>query len=117
MTANGAWDVVVLGSGMAGLAAALAAHELGLRPLVLEKASRLGGGTVHSYGLVWVGGNHLAEAAGYADSRDEVVAYLRFLGGPSIDDDRLAALVDRSPEALRFFEQRGIRFRIVRGVT
>jgi len=31
------FDVIVLGSGIAGLAAALAAHEHGLRPLLLER--------------------------------------------------------------------------------
>ena len=72
MTSGDDTDVVILGSGVAGLAAALAADELGLRPLVLEKASTLGGGTVHSYGLVWVGQNHLAQAACHRDARDEV---------------------------------------------
>ena len=52
MISSDPWDVMILGSGVAGLAAALAAHELGLRPLVLEKASRLGGGTVSSYRLI-----------------------------------------------------------------
>jgi succinate dehydrogenase/fumarate reductase flavoprotein subunit len=89
-----AWDVVVLGSGIAGLAAALAAHELGLRPVVLEKAKVLGGGTVNSYGLIWVGQNHLAQAAGYSDRPDEVVAYMRFLGGGSLDDQRMRTFVD-----------------------
>src|SRR5712692_6393231 len=117
MTSSDAWDVVVLGSGIAGLAGALAAHELGLRPIVLEKASTPGGGTVNSYGLIWVGQNHLAEAAGYSDTRDETIAYLRFLGGGSLDDARMSAFVDRSPEALRFFEKCGVRFRLVRGVT
>jgi hypothetical protein len=37
-----------LGFGTDGLAGALAAHELGLKPVVLEKAAALGGGTVHS---------------------------------------------------------------------
>src|ERR1700740_615378 len=60
MISSTAWDVVILGSGIAGLAGALAARELGLRPVVLEKASTLGGGTVNSYGLIWVGQNHLA---------------------------------------------------------
>ncbi|SRR6266566_2040366 len=55
MTSSDARDVGVLGSGIAGLAGALAAHELGLRPIVLEKANALGGGTVNSYGLIWVG--------------------------------------------------------------
>jgi NADPH-dependent 2,4-dienoyl-CoA reductase/sulfur reductase-like enzyme len=66
MTSSDAWDVIVLGSGVAGLAGALAGHELGLRPIVLEKARTLGGGTINSYGLIWVGQNHLAQAAGYA---------------------------------------------------
>jgi 3-oxosteroid 1-dehydrogenase len=116
MISSDAWDVIILGSGVAGLAAALAAHELGLRPLVLEKASRLGGGTVSSYGLIWVGQNHLAQAAGYSDTRDEVIAYLRFLGG-GCDDARMSAFVEHSPEALRFFEQCGVRFHVVRGLT
>ena len=117
MTSSDAWDVVVLGSGIAGLAGALAAHELGLRPIVLEKASTLGGGTVNSYGLIWVGQNHLAQAAGYSDTRDETIAYMRFLGGGSLDDDRMSTFVDRSPEALIFFEKCGIRLHVVRGVT
>jgi 3-oxosteroid 1-dehydrogenase len=112
-----AWDVVILGSGIAGLAGALAAHELGLRPVVLEKAGTLGGGTVNSYGLIWVGQNHLAQAAGYGDTRDEVIAYLRFLGGAALDDDRMSTFVDSSPEALKFFEKCGVRFHVIRGLT
>jgi 3-oxosteroid 1-dehydrogenase len=108
-------DVVILGSGIAGLAAALAAHQLGLRPIVLEKASLLGGGTVHSYGLIWIGGNHLTPAA--EDTRQDVLAYLRFLGGGQVDEDRLAAFVDHAPGALQFFEACGVRFRLVRGVS
>jgi 3-oxosteroid 1-dehydrogenase len=111
------YDVVILGSGIAGLAGALAAHEFGLQPIVLEKAALLGGGTVHSYGLIWVGQNHLASEAGLADSRDDVLAYMRFLGGGAVDEHRLAAFVDRSPEVLQFFADCGIRFRLVRGVT
>ena len=69
------FDVVVLGSGIAGLSGALAAHEMGLKAVVLEKASLLGGGTVNSYGLIWIGQNHLGEAAGHHDNRDDVIAY------------------------------------------
>ena len=78
LSASRSYDLVILGSGIAGLAAALAAHALGLQPVVLEKAATLGGGTVHSYGLIWVGQNHLAQAAGHGDTRDEVLAYMRF---------------------------------------
>src|SRR5207248_7486937 len=76
-TSSGSYDVVILGSGIAGLAAALAAYQLGLQPIVLEKAAALGGGTVHSYGLIWVGQNYLARDAGIADSHDEVAVSRR----------------------------------------
>jgi 3-oxosteroid 1-dehydrogenase len=111
------YDVVVLGSGTAGLAGALAAKEMGLAPIVLEKAAMLGGMTTNSYGLVWVGDNHLARAAGYQDSRDEIQAYMRFLGGGELSEERMSTFVDRAPEAIRFFTERGIGLRVVHGVT
>src|SRR5205823_4184034 len=47
----------------------------------------------------------------------KVLAYMRFLGGGNVDEARLSAFVDRSPEALKFFENCGVRFRVVGGVT
>jgi 3-oxosteroid 1-dehydrogenase len=117
MPSDTAYDVVVLGSGIAGLAGALAAHEKGLSAVVLEKAEKVGGGTTNSYGLIWVGNNHLARAAGLKESRAEVIDYMRFLGAGSQNEARMIAAVDRAPEALKFFEDCGIRFRVVRGLT
>jgi succinate dehydrogenase/fumarate reductase flavoprotein subunit len=117
MMAQNDYDVVVLGSGIAGLSAALAAAEAGLRPLVIEKSELLGGGTTQSYGLIWVGQNHLQRAAGLADSRDDIVRYLGFLGGGELDEERMLAFVDRSPAILEFFDRCGIRFRLVHGIT
>ena len=111
------YDVVVLGSGIAGLSAALAAHECGLRAVLLEKASTLGGTTSESYGLIWVGDNHLMRAAGDSDNRDDIIAYMTFLGGGELDEERMIALVDQSPAVLRFFESCGIPFRLVRGLV
>ena len=111
------FDVVVLGSGIAGLAAALAAARMGLRPLLLEKADQLGGITVHSYGIAWVGCNHLAAARGLADDRDDVLAYMRFIGGGQVAEDKMLAFVDRSPQALKFFAECDIPFRLIGGMT
>lgn len=111
------YDVVVLGSGIAGLAAALAAHEHDLRAILLEKAATLGGTTSESYGLIWVGDNHLMRGAGASDNRDDILAYMTFLGGGELDEERMTTLVDQSPAVLRFFQACGIRFRLVRGLV
>jgi 3-oxosteroid 1-dehydrogenase len=117
MSFDEVFDVVVVGSGIAGVATALAAREFGLRPILLEKADKLGGGTSFSMGGLWIGNNHLMRAAGYQDSRDDVLSYMRFVAGDQADDERLIAYADRGPEALKFFEDRGVRFRISRGLT
>ena len=72
------YDVIVLGSGIAGLAAALAAHENGLKPVLVEKAEKLGGTTSDSYGLIWIGNNHLMRAEGETDRREDIVEYMNF---------------------------------------
>ncbi len=117
MTDRDTYDVVVLGSGVAGLAAALAASVNGVKPLVIEKSKLLGGGTTQSYGLIWVGQNHLQRAAGIADDRDDVISYMRFLGGGEIDDARMLTFVERSPAIIEFFQNNGIGFHLTRGIT
>ena len=117
MSDNTNYDVVVLGSGIAGLSATLAAHEAGLKPLLLEKADLLGGCTTNSYGLVWVGGNYLQLQTGQMDNRDDIVDYLRFLGGGEINEERLNTFVDELPAIIQQFADWGIPFRLVRGVT
>ena len=106
----------MLGSGLSGLATALAAHRLGLKTLVLEKASLIGGGTCHSSGLVWVGCNHLARAAGIADRPEWVRDYMQFLGGGQ-QDANMAAFIGEAPRALAFFERCGIAFDLVQGMA
>jgi 3-oxosteroid 1-dehydrogenase len=111
------YDVIVLGSGIAGLAAALAAREEGLRPILVEKADQLGGTTADSYGLIWVGGNHLMRRAGESDAREEIIRYMTFLGGGELCEERMLALVDHSPAAIDFFQSCGIPFRLTGGIV
>ena len=65
-------DVVVAGSGAAGLTAALAAAVTGASVLLVERGDRLGGTSALSGGRVWVPGNHLQEA----DTPAAAAAYL-----------------------------------------
>ena len=72
-------DVIVLGTGAAGLTAAITAHEHGATVAVFEKADQVGGTSAWSGGMVWMPANHVAAEAGVADSRDEGLTYLAAL--------------------------------------
>ena len=102
-------DVVVVGSGASGCAAALAAQDHGLEPLVLEKGAAAGGGTSYSSGGIWIPESHLECAAGIADSRAEAIAYLHFLGAGFEVEENLRAYVDNAADALLYFERLGLK--------
>ena len=109
-------DVVVLGTGAAGLIAAVAAHEFGARVGLYEKADMVGGTTGLSGGIVWVPNNPYMKDAGLDDSRGDALAYLSALSHGYIQSDLAAALVDGGPEMLGFLEERTpMRFRMVPG--
>ena len=117
MNGDTAYDLVVIGSGVAGLSAAACARELGLSAVVLEKSANLGGGTSFSYGLIWAPRSDLAEAAGYADSREQILTYMRHLAGGIADEKKMTAFVDTVPDVIRLFERLGMTFQIIHGVT
>ncbi len=97
--------VVVVGSGVAGLTAALAASLAGAYVTILERADVLGGTTTYSGGWVWVPNNHLAQAAGIVDSESEILKYLHSLDLGDWDWDRVAAYIRKAPEAVQWIEQ------------
>lgn len=101
-------DVAVIGSGGAGLSAALAASAHGSRVVVLEKSELLGGTTALSGGALWVPCHHHQESIGVEDSREEALAYLRAVapeGWHNVEDPLWVSFVDHAPEMLRFLEQ------------
>lgn len=110
------FDAIIIGGGAAGLSCALALHQRGLRPVILEKAPQLGGGTSLSYGLIWVGMNPTSDPADERDSRDSVIEYMDFLGAGELDHDRMLAFVDEAPEAIEFLRSLGIRLRNAKGI-
>ncbi len=109
-------DVVVLGTGAAGLVAALAAHEHGASVGLYEKGETVGGTTALSGGIVWIPNNPHAAAAGLSDTREEALAYLDSLSLGMIDPALAAALIDTGPDVVRWLEATTpLRLRVVRG--
>ena len=109
-------DIIAVGSGMGASCAALAAQALGLETVILEKSDVYGGGTTYSYGIVWVGDNHLERALGIEDSKEDVYDYLFHLAAGHELESSLRAYIDNAPEALKFFcDDVGIPFYVAQG--
>lgn len=98
-------DVVVVGSGGAGLMAALRASDLGLSVLVIEKAHKFGGTTATSGGVMWIPNHGLSGD----DSREEALRYLKGIADGPIRHDRLEAFVDTGPEMVAYMRQSGMQ--------
>ncbi len=80
-------DVLVLGSGAAGLVAALRAADAGARVCVAEKAALLGGTTCAGGGVMWAPATDLARDTGYEDSPSAAASYLSAASGHVMDRD------------------------------
>lgn len=115
-TTEAAVDVVCIGGGLGGLAAAVRARGLGLSVLVLERSSLLGGVAAFSGGRLWVPCSHLARLAGHDDDVDEAARYLDFTVGPDADPDLdlRSAFLGAAPEAVRcFMDEADVPFQLV----
>ena len=94
------FDVVVAGSGAAGMTAALTAAELGLSVVVLEKAGAFGGSTARSGGGIWAPGNAVLRAAGVTDTPGQARAYLAHVAGADVPASLREAFLEHGPGML-----------------
>jgi succinate dehydrogenase/fumarate reductase flavoprotein subunit len=105
-------DVVVIGSGAAGLTAAITARTLGLEVLVVEKTDLFGGTTAYSGGAPWIPCNHVMKQAGLDDNRSDAETYLRAVLGERYDEDLVTSYLDNAPAMLQFMERHSeVRFK------
>ena len=96
-------DLLVVGAGAAGMAAALAGAIEGLDVLVCEKSAQVGGTSATSAGTLWIPGNTQSRQAGFNDSADDAGRYLDSLI-PGGDKDRLRkAYLETGPRAIDYF--------------
>jgi succinate dehydrogenase/fumarate reductase flavoprotein subunit len=97
-------DVLVVGSGGAGMTAALAAQAQGAKVLLIDKAPKVGGTTAVSGGVMWIPNNHHMPEAGVPDSREEALRYTRRLADGRSDDKLLETFLDFGPQMVKFIE-------------
>lgn len=107
-------DVLVIGSGGAGLTAAITAHDAGARVLVVEKTAKVGGTTAVSGGVLWIPNNHHMPEVGISDSREEALVYTKRLADGRSDDRLVERFLDTAPAVIRMLEERTpLRFKAI----
>ncbi len=100
-------DVVVIGAGGAGLAAAIEARDRGAAKVVLlEKMASIGGTTFTSQGLIAGYGTKLAKKHGVEVTLDEMYANLMANASYRLDPDLARITVSRSGETIDWLCER-----------
>ena len=95
-------DVLALGSGLAGVTAAIVAHDLGRKVAILDKSPKLGGVCAYSGGETFNPNNREMRAAGIEDSEEEARAYLDFISAGFNEPELTDRLMDKRHEALEY---------------
>jgi succinate dehydrogenase/fumarate reductase flavoprotein subunit len=114
-------DVVVVGSGAAGLSAALSAQGAGADVVLLEKAVSLGGTTIKSSAWAWYPNHRGVRRDGHVDEKADALRYMARLSAPEAYDPRsptlglpawryrlLESFYDHAAEALEALHGRGV---------
>jgi fumarate reductase flavoprotein subunit len=102
------YDVVVIGSGGAGLAAAIQAHDEGASVLIVEKMPTIGGNTIKASAGMNAAETRFQRVKGIQDSKELFYAETLKGGGEKNDPALLRRFVEHAPEAIEWLARRGI---------
>jgi 3-oxosteroid 1-dehydrogenase len=94
-------DLLIVGSGGGGLAAALTAADRGLTAVVIEKTDLFGGSTALSGGAVWIPNNPTLLKKKQGNPPEEVLRYLEVLTEGRVPVAKLEAYVEHGPKLMQ----------------
>lgn len=107
------FDLVVVGSGIAGQTAATSAAEAGLSVVLLEKTENLGGSSAMSGGWFAFSGTEEQAAEGIQDSAELFLKDLLEVGDHLNDPSLLETYLNHQQETYQWLKSHGVVFREV----
>jgi len=106
-------DVLVVGSGAGGMVSAIRAHDLGLRPILIEKSDRFGGTSAVSGGGIWIPMNRDMQD----DSEEAAMAYLRACTKGRVPDTKLLAYVRNGKRLVEMLDSWSVGYSAIPGYS
>lgn len=105
-------DVAVIGFGAAGSCAAIEASAAGAKVMLIERSSGSGGASALSGGEIYIGGGtDIQRAAGFDDTPDEFIKYLKLAGGPCADEAKCELYGHEALDHFEWLKAQGIPYR------
>jgi fumarate reductase flavoprotein subunit len=104
------YDAIVVGGGLAGLAAAVDAAESGRRVLVVEAGDRLGGSSALSGGIIMAAGTSVQRAAGIEDSAEALCKDYLLFNQYGVDPALARRLCTDAADGIEWLIGHGIEF-------
>lgn len=102
------YDVIIIGSGGAGMTAAIEAKDAGMNPVILEKMPIAGGNTSKASAGLNASETSVEKAQGVTDSNDKFYEETLKGGGGTNDKELLRYFVDHSAAAVDWLAQNDI---------
>lgn len=99
------YDLIVVGSGAGGMAAAITASIEGRSVLLLEKTDRIGGSTAISGGAIWAPLNSQSGPAGHPDTFDNAWTYLQNTVGDAADPEMQRTYLQAGAGMVDYFDK------------
>ena len=107
-------DFLIVGSGAGAMTAGIIAADQGARVLLIEKSPQYGGSSAMSGGGLWVPNNHMMEAAGFHDTPEAALTYMKGTVGDIVADARIRAYLENAPKAVKYLcEKARLRMQLV----
>ncbi|WP_068071738.1 FAD-dependent oxidoreductase [Novosphingobium lentum] len=105
------FDVIIVGGGGAGLAAAIEATKLGASCIVLEADTKLGGATALSAGVFYAADTSVQREAGVeGDTADAMFTYVMAVNQWALKPDVIRLICDESGPTVEWLRSLGTRF-------